>query len=334
VLPMRMQPVLLERVWGGRRLAEFLGKPVAHGTLIGESWELADFPEASSRVAEGPLAGQTLHEVLNRHGMAVLGREIAVGGDRASLGLLVKFLDASERLSVQVHPDDTYAAAHEIGQSGKDECWVVMHAESGAWLAHGLKPGTTREQVAAGVLNGQLEQLLVVSSCKTGDVVWVPAGTVHAIGPGIVLAEVQQSSDVTYRLYDWGRAGLDGRPRHLHIRQALEVLRLPGEAPPAGGRGRTVNEAGRVIDHLVDSATFSLSRLMLDRRSWTGGTAGAMAAVVVLAGSARLTTSLGFMDIRIGDTVLVPAAAAEYRLDPAEPLTVLVAAPPGKAPQR
>jgi mannose-6-phosphate isomerase len=334
VLPMRMQPVLMERVWGGRRLAEFLGKPVAPGTLIGESWELADFSEASSRLAGGPLAGLTLHEVLQRHGRAVLGRETAAGGERAGLGLLIKFLDASERLSVQVHPDDLYAAAHEIGESGKDECWVVMHADPGAWLAHGLKPGTTREQVAAGILNGQLEELLVVSSCKAGDVVWVPAGTVHAIGPGIVLAEVQQSSDVTYRLYDWGRAGLDGRPRHLHVRQALEVVRLPGETPPAGGRGRTVNEAGRVIDHLVDSATFSLSRLSLDRRSWTGDTAGTLAAVVVLAGSARLTTAEGHMDIRIGDTVLVPASVAGYGLEPAEPLTVLVAAPPGKAPQR
>ncbi len=221
-------------------------------------------------------------------------------------------------------------AGHEPRESGKHECWVILHAEPGAWVVHGLKAGATREQFAAAVKKGNIEEFLAVRPVKAGDVIWVAAGTVHAIGPGVVLAEVQQSSDLTYRLYDWGRMGLDGRPRTLHVREALESLHLAGESVPAGGRGKTGDETGLVIDHLVDCPAFSLSRIVLDRRPWAADTRGTLAAVMVLAGSARLTTAEGAISVRAGDTVLVPAAAAEYALEQAERLTALVVAPPGK----
>ena len=333
MLPLKMQPVLVERVWGGRRIAELLMKPAAAGARIGESWELSDLPIAPTRVAEGPLAGRTLRAVLQQHAAAVLGREGAAGGWGRRFGLLLKFIDASDRLSVQVHPDDAYAAAHHPGESGKTECWVVVHAEPGAWLIHGLKAGATREHLAAALRKGTVEECLAVHPAKAGDFFWVPAGTVHALGPGLLLAEVQQTSDLTYRLHDWGRAGLDGRPRPLHVREALETIRFTGDAPPSGGRGKTVDETGLVIDHLVDCPAFSLSRIRLDRRPWASDTQGAVAALMVLAGSAQLTTAEGALPIRAGDTVLVPAGAAEYALQQAERLTVLVAAPPGKAPR-
>jgi len=334
VRPMKMQPVLMERVWGGHRLADLLGKPIAPGAKIGESWELADHPHGRSRIADGPMVGRTLHEVLDRHGAAVLGRQWLARGWASKFGILIKFIDASDRVSVQVHPDDACVSAHAPGEGGKTECWTIVHAEPGAWVIHGLKAGTTRQAFEAALKEGSIEELLVLQPVKAGDFIWVPAGTVHAIGAGVVLAEVQQTSDLTYRVYDWNRSGLDGKPRPLHIAEALESIRFTGDPPPSGGRGKTADETGLVIEHLVDCPAFSLSRITLDRRPWAADTRGSFAALVVLEGTARLAAADGIMDIRAGDTVLVPADAGEYALEQPERLTVLAAAPPGKAPQR
>ena len=327
-----MQPVFKERVWGGRRLADLLSKTLPPDQRIGESWELADHPQGRSLVAEGPLAGKTLRSILERHGAAVLGREQCMRGGAARFGLLVKFIDASDRLSVQVHPDDAYAEAHHLGESGKVECWTVVHAEPGASLIHGLKPGVTRAVFAHALKAGKIEEVLAGRPVKAGDFIWIPAGTVHTIGPGVVLAEVQQNSDVTYRVYDWNRRDLDGKPRELQVREALETIRFGGDAMPSGGRGKTADETGLVIDHLVDCHAFSLSRIQIDRRPWAADTDGAYVVVVVLAGSARLTTSEATLALRAGDTVLVPADAQEYAIEQPQKLAVLVAAPPGKTP--
>jgi mannose-6-phosphate isomerase len=332
--PMKMQPVLVERVWGGRRLAELLGKPLPEGVKIGESWELSDHPHNRSRVAGGPLAGRTLREVLDRDGQAVLGRHSLARAWSTRFGLLVKFIDAADRMSVQVHPDDAHATKHSPGESGKTECWVVVHAEPGAWVIDGLRPGTKRDRLAAALKKGTIEELLTTRPVKTGDFIWVPAGTVHAVGPGIVLAEIQQTSDLTYRLYDWNRPGADGKPRALHVDRAMECIRFAGDVPPAGGKGRTADETGLVIESLVDCPAFSLSRIRIDRRPYAVEMGGACAALVVVAGLARLVAGDAVMPIRAGDTVLVPADCGEYALEMPERLTALVAAPPGKAPQR
>ena len=332
VQPLKMQPVLKEKVWGGHRLAGLLGKNAPADRRIGESWELADHPHGTSTVAEGPMRGKSLREVLKREGEAVLGRAIAARGWADRFGLLIKFIDADDRLSVQVHPNDAYAAKHAPGESGKTECWVVVHAEPDAWLVRGLVPGTTRDRLAGALKTGKVEALLKKHAVRAGDFFWIPAGTIHAIGPGVVLAEIQQNSDVTYRLYDWGRMGMDGKPRELHVADALASANFSGEEPPAGGRGRTADETGLVIEHLADSRVFSLSRIRLDRRPWAAETGGTFAALVVLAGSARLVAGDGTLEIGRGDTVLVPADAGEYVFESPQTLDVLVAAPPGKAP--
>lgn len=329
---MKMQPVFKEQVWGGRRLADLLGKALPPDRRIGESWELADHPHGRSLVAEGPLAGKTLRWILERHGAAILGRDDFAQGAAARFNLMVKFVDASDRLSVQVHPGDSYAAVHHAGESGKTECWTVLHAEPGAWVIHGVKPGTTRSPFAAALKAGKVEDMLAVRAVKAGDFIWVPAGMVHAIGPGVVVAEVQQNSDLTYRMYDWNRVGLDGKPRELHIREALETVRFGGDMTPQGGRGKTADETGLVIEHLVDCHAFSLTRIQIDRRPWAADMDGGWVALVVLAGAARLATREGAMPIRAGDTVLVPADLEEYALEAPQKLTVLVAAPAGKAP--
>ena len=327
-----MQPVLKEKVWGGRRLASLLGKNAPADRRIGESWELADHPHGTSTVAEGPMRGKSLREVLKREGEAVLGRALAARGWADRFGLLIKFIDADDRLSVQVHPDDAYAAKHAPGESGKTECWVAVHAEPDAWIVRGLVPSTTRDRLAEALKAGKVEPLLKKHAVRAGDFFWIPAGTIHAIGPGVVLAEIQQNSDVTYRLYDWGRMGMGGKPRELHVADALASANFSGEEPPSGGRGRTADETGLVIEHLADSRVFSLSRIRLDRRPWAAETGGTFAALVVLAGSARLVAGDGTIQIGRGDTVLVPADAGEYVFESPQTLDVLVAAPPGQAP--
>ena len=332
MLPLKMQPTFAERVWGGRRLAELLGKDLPPGKPIGESWELSDHPHGRSTIAAGPFAGKTIRWLLEHHGDAVLGPAELARGTAARFAILVKFIDASDRLSVQVHPDDSYAGAHHPGESGKNECWTIIHAEPSAWMVHGLRPGVTRDQFAEAVEVGKVEELLRIQAVAAGDFIWVPAGMVHAIGPGIVMAEVQQNSDVTYRVYDWNRKGLDGKPRALHVPQALDAIRFGGDFLPSGGRGKTADETGLLIEHLVDCHVFSLSRIQLDRRPWAADTQEAFVCLIVLAGQANLVTAEGTMPIRAGDTLLVPADAGEYVLEAAQKLTVLAAAPPGKTP--
>lgn len=331
--PLKMTPIYKEMVWGGRRMAELLGKSLPPSGPIGESWELADHRQGRTVVAEGPLAGKTLRALLETHGADVLGQEEFARGGAVRFSLLVKFIDAADRLSVQVHPDDDYAARHHDGESGKTECWTVIHADPDAWVIHGLRAGVTRPALEKALKAGAVDDVLLRRGVKTGDFIWVPAGTVHAIGPGIVLAEVQQNSNVTYRLHDWGRAGLDGKPRELHVGHALACTRFEGDVIHSGGLGRRVDETGLVVDHLADCYAFSLSRVRLDRRPWGTDLGQAYAIIVTLAGRARLESGGATMPLAAGDTVLVPAAAGEYALWDAAGLDVLVVAPPGRAPK-
>ncbi len=214
--PLTFEPELKEKVWGGRRLGQVLGKALPPDGPIGESWEV----HGGSIVASGAQAGQTLDEVRQQWGEQLLGSRVS--GE--IFPLLFKYIDASEYLSVQVHPDDDYAQAHTGYPYGKTEAWYILHAEPGAQLVHGWNAPTTPEEVAEAVRQNRLEDLLEYVPVSNGDIVFVPAGTVHAIGSGVVLSEIQQNSDTTYRLYDWGRVGLDGQPRELHVEESLRTL--------------------------------------------------------------------------------------------------------------
>ena len=217
--PLKLKPALHVKVWGGRRLADIMGKRLPTAEPFGESWELHD----SAEVANGPLRGASLSELARDYGAYLLG----AGNDPAAgFPLLAKLIDASDWLSIQVHPNDEQAGELEREPRGKTEAWVILHAEPGARLVIGLQPGTTREQMAKAIERNQLEALLVYAAVSTGDVLYIPANTIHALGPGLLIYEIQQSSDVTYRLYDWGRLGLDGQPRDLHIDKGVQVAEL------------------------------------------------------------------------------------------------------------
>lgn len=316
--PFRCAPILKPKTWGGRRLAALFGRPLPGNEPIGESWEVSDVGTDVSVVADGPWARRTLREVAARDGNALYGGQ-RLPPDR--FPLLVKLLDATAPLSIQVHPDDPTAA--RLGApSGKTEAWVVLHADPGATLWRGVRPGTTRADVERRLAAGTLAELLHAIPAAAGDVVFVPPGTIHAIGAGVVLYEIQQAADVTYRLWDWGRAGSDGRPRPLQVSEALASVdflqpcldkRIPAPLAPAQ-------------ELLIACDKFTLRR-------WRGAvTEDARRigphCVTVTGGDGVLAGEFGRVEARAGDTLVVPHAAGAYRWEPAPGTVALCAHAP------
>lgn len=231
--PLTFTPVLKDYLWGGRNL-EQLGRTLPAPGVIAESWEIAGHEDGTSRVNNGPYAGKLLTEVHAELGLDLIGRNNAWAQERGKFPLLVKLLDAHNPLSVQVHPDDTYALAHEGNELGKTEMWVVLRAEPGAELILGVKAGTRRELFRRAIAESRLEPYLHRLAVKAGDHICVPAGTLHAIMGGLIIAEIQQNSNTTYRVYDWGRVGIDGKPRPLHVDKALDVINFEQIEPIVG----------------------------------------------------------------------------------------------------
>nr|PZN44400.1 MAG: mannose-6-phosphate isomerase [Bacillota bacterium] len=304
--PLRVTPVFKERVWGGRRLSRWF--PDLPPGRIGEAWVLSDHPQGRTPVASGPLAGRTLGELRAVFGADLLGtRGMAAGPDR--FPLLFKLLDCEDDLSVQVHPPDDYPGLPP-GELGKTEMWVVLEARPGARLIHGLRPGTTREAFAAAVREGRTLSVLREVPVQAGDVLYVPAGTVHALGAGLVVAEIQQSSDTTYRVYDYDRLGLDGKPRELHIEDALRVTDCgeppaPGRVPalPPGTWGEICRSPYFVVEHGRCEGEWELET-----------SPETFHALLVTAGRGAVAWAGGEEPLEPGAAVLIPAALGRYRL--------------------
>lgn len=228
---LRFRPIYQERVWGGRRLADRYGRELPEGKVIGESWEISDRPEAQSVVVNGALAGATLHELWERERESVFG---SGAPDGPVFPLLVKILDACDTLSLQVHPPDHCAA--ELGGEPKTEMWAVVHAEPGAALYCGVQNGVGREEFAAALAAGTVADCVPRLPVTSGDAIFIPSGRLHAIGSGLMIFEIQQNSDTTYRVFDWNRVGLDGSPRPLHVKESLACIDFsdchPALTPP------------------------------------------------------------------------------------------------------
>jgi mannose-6-phosphate isomerase len=255
--PLRTEPFFRDYLWGGRKLQTRLGKSLPPQGVWAESWELIDHPEHQSLVANGPLAGKTLHEVTQSDPKWLLGKRAADTWGN-SLPLLLKYLDCQRVLSVQVHPDDVYASRMTPPDLGKTEAWYIIDAEPTGVLYAGLKPGVTPQELSEAIEAGQLEDCLHKISPKAGDCVFIPAGTVHALGAGLLVAEIQQASNTTFRLYDWNRVDADGRPRALHVPQALEVIDFD-RGPCELQTPQLTDQAGRT--RLVDCDKFVFDRI-------------------------------------------------------------------------
>ena len=308
--PLLLEPILKEKVWGGTRLTHF-GKPVPPGAHIGESWELADLDStdpsggggdaAHSRITAGPLAQHTIRDAINTLGTALMGD--AKPTPAGAFPLLVKFLDAREHLSVQVHPSPDYAATH-AGANLKTECWYILAAEPGSVIYKGVKPGVTRADFEHALREGQGEgvvELLETHDARVGDMHNLPSGTVHALGASVLVAEVQTPSDTTYRVYDWaaeyGRAG-----RTLHIDQALECIDF--NTAPAATRADDSSPRTRLVT--TEFFTVDIVRLEPGASLDVTHAARVPSCVIALDHDATLNTTA----ITRGRTALIPASQA------------------------
>jgi mannose-6-phosphate isomerase len=307
VYPLLFEPIFKQRIWGGRNLERLLGKTLPAATKIGESWELADLPGEESVVAAGADKGRSLRELVERWGKDLLGAADLYQG---RFPLLIKFLDAEDILSVQVHPDT--AAAAELGPDvrAKYEAWYVIEARPGAVIYCGLKPGVTREKLVAASRDGTVGELLNAYPARAGDCFYLPAGTVHALGAGLVIAEPQTPSDVTYRLFDWNRTDpKTGKGRELHLEQGIHVTRPQYTTRDFLQEPQALQGFGRARGtRLAACEAFVIDRFDLDGSATMSLSPGEMAVWMVLRGSGSLSGPGYDVPVRGGNTVLLPAA--------------------------
>ncbi|MCC7074355.1 MAG: class I mannose-6-phosphate isomerase [Deltaproteobacteria bacterium] len=322
-----MRPHYVDKLWGGTRIARLPAKGRAgHAppvdVRVGESWEVADLPEGSSTVDGGPLHGRTLTEVVARFGRELVGERAPTLNGVLRFPLLVKLIDATDDLSVQVHPGEDYARAHP-GSSSKDEAWLVVDAEPGARILHGLVPGVDAAALRSALGAGRVERLLRAVSVAPGDVVRVEPGTMHAVGKGCLLLEVQEPSDTTFRLWDWGRVDHQGRQRPLHVEQAMAVTRFGNESPPTlppAPPGEPVVRAPRF--------TMSVQRVEAGARRPLLLPEGSAGVAYVLGGSALLDADAGATELTLpaGASAVVCARARGVSVSSAMGATVIVMA--------
>jgi mannose-6-phosphate isomerase len=308
--PMLMEPILKGRVWGGRGLSR-LGKMLPPDEPIGESWEIADLPESvedgRSVIANGPLAGRTLRQAIAEHGAMIMGDGALT--DEGGFPLLIKYLDARQDLSVQVHPTAEYARAHP-GAHAKSEAWVVIEAEPGAVIYRGIKPHVTAEAFASHVRGPEAVEDLIAVPVKAGDCYYLPSGTCHALGAGIVVAEIQTPSDTTFRLYDWGRIG-----RELHIEQAMACIEF-GAPPPATRAGRPMEVMGLRTTPLLSEEHFEIERVeAINDGRFEIVCDNLPMILMMVAGEGHLRGGGADMPLTAGMTVLLPAALTDARAD-------------------
>jgi mannose-6-phosphate isomerase len=306
--PLIFEPRFKERIWGGRSLERLYAKTLPAAVAIGESWEIADRPGDESVIVNGPFAGDTLRRLMQEHGSEMLGAATPADGGR--FPLLCKILDARERLSLQVHPPDR--AAH-LGEP-KTEMWYVAAADPGAELFVGLRSGVTRDDFERAVASGIVADCFHRIAVHAGDAMFLPSGRVHAIGAGLVIFEIQQNSDTTFRVDDWNRVGLDGKPRELHVPQSLESIDFTDFEPqlihaPVTSQGAF--SVRRLVEHslfrtdLVDAEAAGEMRLIPPRLRVVADVSGPM---VVRGGGVSAA-------LRAGEFCLLPASVGDAAIE-------------------
>ena len=302
--PLTFEPLFMERMWGGRRLESVFDKRLPPELSIGESWEIVDRPEAQSVVRHGLLRGRTLHQLWAEDRQLVFG-EVP---DSPNFPLLIKLLDAQDDLSLQVHPPGKVAAS--LGGEAKTEFWYVAAALPGAKLLVGLRQAATREEFQESLEAGDVAQLVHAIPVKAGDAMFLPAGRLHAVGGGNLLVEIQQNSDTTYRVFDWNRVDDKGRPRTLHVRQALRCIDFNDVQP------KLVRPEGEVW---ARNEFFEVQKWNL-QFAREAAPAGQFAIVFCLGGAVRCSG----VDLQAGEFCLVPAALEDRQLHPQKDGTTLL----------
>ena len=307
--PIRLAPVFKDYIWGGTQLRNRFGKDPEGKGILAESWELSTHPDGESVVARGPSAGKPFFECIKECPQRIVGSK----AESVDIPILIKFIDAREDLSVQVHPSNEYARRVE-GDNGKTEMWVVMSHAPGAALYYGMRETLTKDQVRERIADRTIMDALNRVEVEDGDVFFIPAGTIHAIGAGMMICEIQQRSNVTYRLYDYGRVGKDGRPRELHIDKALDVADLNAMVPYRREEVTLCKNESYTLKLLDACQYFQTYEYELTSGVGFATTNKTFVCLVVLSGTQSLAFDHGVMSLKAGDTVFLPAQEADYQL--------------------
>ena len=318
IYPIKLKNVLKDIIWGGTTLSDEYGL-APKGTRIAEAWTLTLRPDGENIIENGEFAGKSIKEYAECIGMeALCGKEFACK-DIYEFPLLVKLIDAKDNLSVQVHPDDKYALENE-GEYGKTEMWYIVDCEPGGQLVYGLNEGTdiTSDDFVNAAKGGNISEYLNYVDVKKGDIYYIPAGMVHAIGKGILIAEVQQNSNSTFRIYDYGRVGADGKPRELHLDKALAVIKTDFSHDHAIGGLLPTDISGMPVK-IVESEFFSVSKLILSNGESCSFEKNGMTHILCIEGFGTLsykdaTGEVVSIDVKAAESVLVPSECAKFEI--------------------
>jgi len=300
--PLKFKPIFKERVWGGRNLERLYRKPLPPQVLIGESWEISDRSGDVSVIANGPLAGQDLKWLMEHHAAEVLGGAKSLNG---RFPLLIKILDAQDRLSLQVHPPAERAAA--LKGEPKTEMWFIADARPDAALYVGLKQGVTRAEFERKIADGTVAECFQQIAVRAGDAMFLPSGRVHAIGAGNVIFEIQQNSDTTYRVFDWNRLGLDGKPREMHVAQSLASIDFD-DFQPALESHETWSSGKATLRSVADCPLFSVQQITLPPGTTYPLTSHTMHILGVISGELSVKSDVEKVVLCAGEFCLVPAS--------------------------
>ena len=318
--PLVFEPYLRPQIWGGRQLQDVFGRQLPGTGPIGESWEISAHRLHVSRVSEGPLIGRLLTDLWRDQRREFDGQD---GSDDAPFPWLIKFLDCQRPLSVQVHPDAPTAARLCPDESGKAEAWVVLEAAAAAWISAGLQPGVTRESLRQALDNDTVIDCLHRFVPQVGECIYSMPGTVHAMSGPLLLYEVQQTSDATFRLFDWNRTGLDGQPRRLHVNESLDAINWTlGPVRPVEPQPSSLRLPNVEVSRLLCGLGFQLDRLRTDG-AFESPFGDRMSVWTVSRGTAELVQSGYRRTFRRGDTVLIPASAGAIQWCPTAEVELL-----------
>lgn len=290
--PFKMNPEIKYLIWGGTRLREVYQKPCTQNNA-GESWEVSTHPAGPSFIANGPLAGTSLADAIHQNPGLIAPEDFP---------FLFKIIDANQDLSIQVHPDDAYAQQNENSPRGKTEMWYIIDAKPGAKIGYGWKQDMTKDQVRAAIADGTLEQFINYVPVSAGQAYFIPAGTVHCLCDGLLVAEIQQNSNVTYRLYDYNRKDAQGNGRQLHIEKSLDVADLTSAKAAKPVTGDTVT--------LAVCPYFTAEKITAEE--YSGDTKGAFELLFFISGQGEIVTAQGAEPFQAGDTFLLPSSLGKY----------------------
>ena len=306
--PIKLKPAFKDYLWGGTRLRDDFGKDCDFDK-IAESWELSCHKDGNSVVADGEFAGLTLAQYIEKEGKSVLGTNCE---KFENFPILIKLIDAKDNLSVQVHPNNEYAQRVE-GEYGKTEMWYVVDCDEGASLLYGFKHNITKEEFRERIENNTLLEVTNSVPVKKGDVFFIEAGTLHAIGKGILIAEIQQNSNTTYRIYDYGRVGADGKPRQLHIDKAVDVTNLcPAKPYP---QSEPVDMGGWTKKRLAKCEDFTVDVINVDTSAALEADKSSFVNILVLDGGCVLSSEGNdAVELKKGDSVFIPAGLGKFEL--------------------